>query len=83
MGSPISLVGGDVGSEGSTELRKATGSWMGLGLEQLEVGEDTWGGDWARKAGAGGLWTGEGRKVGGLDGDCRTRVGNCLGNIAC
>lgn len=45
LGRPMELVGGDVGSEGRTELRKATGFWMGLGLEQLEVGEEACDGD--------------------------------------
>lgn len=45
LGRPIALVGGDVGSEGRTELRNATGFWMGLGLELLDVGEEACGGE--------------------------------------
>lgn len=45
LGSPMALVRGDVGSEGRTELRKATGFWMGLGVELLDVGEEACGGD--------------------------------------
>lgn len=48
MGRPMALVACAVGREGRTELRKATGFWMGLGVELLEVGEDAWGGDWVR-----------------------------------
>lgn len=66
------------------ELRKATGFWMGLGVELLEVGEEAWGGDWALKAnrlfmigaGPGG---GEDTKDGGLVGDVSILVGKIKG----
>lgn len=47
LGRPMALVDWDPseGREGSTELRKATGFWMGLGVELLEVGDEAWGGD--------------------------------------
>lgn len=70
--------------EGSTELRKATGFWMGLGVELLDVGEEACGGDWALKANT--LFmngaepgVGEDTRDGGLVGDMRTLVGKVLG----
>lgn len=62
--------------EGRTELRKATGFWMGLGVELLEMGEEALGGSWElimlfRKEAAG---RGEVRK-GGLVGDLSTLTG--------
>lgn len=57
---------------------------MGLGVELLEVGEEAWGGDWARMANM--LFrngaepgVGEDTRDGGLVGDVRTLVGNILG----
>lgn len=70
-------------SEGSTELRKATGFWMGLGVELLEHGDEAWGGDWARRRGewrkAGGTRVGEDTKLGGLLAGSSTRVGKMRG----
>lgn len=40
LGRPIELVGWLGVRDGRTELRKATGFWMGLGVELLEVGEE-------------------------------------------
>lgn len=78
------MVSCEVGREGRTELRKATGFWIGLGVELLEVGEEAWGGDWGRRANtelrkAAGTRGGEETKVGGLVGDVSTRVGKTLG----
>lgn len=39
LGRPISLVALVGVSDGKTELRKATGFWMGLGVELLDVGD--------------------------------------------
>lgn len=57
---------------------------MGLGEELLEVGEEAWGGDWARMANM--LFkncaepgVGEDTRDGGLVGDLSTLVGNILG----
>lgn len=58
---------------------------MGLGVELLEVGEEAWGGDWARMANVlfrNGTDPGVGedtRDNGGLVGEVSTRVGNILG----
>ena len=45
MGRPMELVPFAMCSEGRTELRNATGFWMGLGVELLEAGEAACGGD--------------------------------------
>lgn len=70
MGRPMALVGWLGGSEGSTELRKATGFWMGLGVELLEVGEEACSG---AEPGVG-----EDTREGGLVGDISTLVGKTL-----
>lgn len=51
---------------------------MGLGLELLEVGEEAWGGDCARKASAD-PGVGDDTREGGLAGDLSTLVGEILG----
>lgn len=84
MGRPMELVGWLGVSDGRTELRKATGFWMGLGVELLKVGDEACGGDWARKedklfrneAGVG-----EDTRDGGLVGDFSTLVGENGGGI--
>lgn len=64
-------------------LRKATGFWMGLGVEVLEVGEEACGGDCALmvnalfKVGAEPV-VGEDMSDVGLDGDWSTLVGKVL-----
>lgn len=45
LGKPMELVGCAKCSDGRTELRNATGFWMGLGVELLEAGEGACGGD--------------------------------------
>lgn len=85
MGRPMELVvPGSEGSEGSTELRKATGFWMGLGVELLDVGEEACGGDWARRNGeltkAGGTRVGE-EMYGGLLAGSSTRVWKTRGDM--
>lgn len=57
---------------------------MGLGVELLEVGEEAWGGDWARTANklfmsAADPGMGEDKRDGGLVGDVSTLVGKILG----
>lgn len=66
-------------SDGSTELRKATGFWMGLGVELLDVGDEACGGDWARRAKPPPGKVGEDTRDGGLVGDISTLVGRTLG----
>lgn len=57
---------------------------MGLGVELLEVGEEAWGGDWARMAhmlfrNGADTGVGEDTREGGLVGDLSTLVGKILG----
>lgn len=57
---------------------------MGLGVELLEVGEDAWGGDWARMANVllrndADPGVGEDTRDGGLVADLSTLVGKILG----
>lgn len=66
-------------SEGSTELRNATGFWIGLGVELLDVGDEACGGDWARRAKPPPGKVGEDTRYGGLVGDISTLVGRTLG----
>ena len=71
-------------SEGRTELRKATGFWMGLGVELLEAGEAACGGDWVRPANTelrygAEISVGEDVTDRGLAGDRSTRVGKTRG----
>lgn len=77
----MALVGWLGVNDGRTELRKATGFWMGLGEELLEVGDEACGGDWARKKDM--LFrnepgVGEDTRDGGLVGDLSTLVGESL-----
>lgn len=80
----MELVGWPRFSDGSTALRKATGFWMGLGVELLDAGEEACGGDWARKPKTL-LWNGtdpgvgEDTRDGGLVGDMSTLVGKVRG----
>lgn len=57
---------------------------MGLGVELLEVGDDAWGGDWARMAkvlfrNGADPGVGEDTRDGGLVADLSTLVGKILG----
>lgn len=70
-------------NDGRTELRKATGFWMGLGVELLDVGDAACGGDCALSPNmvfrSMELRVGEDRDDGGLVGDCSTLVGKKRG----
>lgn len=84
MGRPMEFLGCDRVREGRTELRNATGFWMGLGVELLDVGEEACGGDWALRANT--LFrsdaepgVGDDTRDGGLVGDWRTLVGKIRG----